>query len=175
MLSWKSLSSENIRRVSATSRDVSSRPATPRCIRDAGWARSIPWRTIATGQRNDLEVWLAILTRRTNPPFPLHLRNCARARTYTTLPVRYLHGTPRTARRIPPAFTHPRTYVRRILALLALPSPYFPHMHSAIRGTRKRASRFAPLTHCTGCYNEGDVTSGISGADREEEARSVGW
>jgi len=44
-----------------------------------------------------------------------------------------------------------------------------------VRGTRKRASRFAPLTRYTGCYNKDDVTSGISGTDREEEARSVGW
>lgn len=83
-------------------------------------------------------------------------------------------------RRIPPAFTHPRTYVQRAVSSPpSPPSPSLPYIFRTctrpVRGTRKRASRFAPLTRYTGCYNEGDVISGISGADREEEARSVGW
>jgi hypothetical protein len=46
---------------------------------------------------------------------------------------------------------------------------------AAVGHERERALRLAPLALCTGCYNERDVSSGISGTDHEEEVRSVGW
>lgn len=113
--------------------------------------------------------------------FPIiHLRNRAYTRATPPMPVRYLHGTPRTDL-THSAGVHTPTRVcatRRILSLFLASLPYTFSAHALgrrFRGTRKRAFRFAPLARYTGCYNERDVTSGISGADREEEARSVGW
>lgn len=97
------------------------------------------------------------------------------------MPVRYLHGTPRTDL-THSAGVHTPTRVcatRRILPLPLLHrsvSLRFPHMHSVAGSVGHERERFASLrSRYTGCYNERDVTSGISGTDREEEARSVGW
>lgn len=110
------------------------------------------------------------------PPFLLYTYVTS-TRTQPPMPVRYLHGTPRTDL-THSACVHTPTRVcatRRILPLLSV-SLRFPHMHSVVGSVGHERERFASLrSRYTGCYNERDVTSGISGANREEEARSVGW
>lgn len=69
----------------------------------------------------------------------------------------------------------PSLYFVRLCTNVCMCVQVYDGEHARSVGHERERLASVVLSCCTGCYNERDVISGISSAEHEEEARSVGW